>query len=51
MCWMISLAACWPPVTELSTALDKLQADTGPDVEIHVDAASGDHGQLCICLP
>ena len=31
----------YEPVAEIAAALDKLQADTGLDVDIHVDAASG----------
>ena len=31
----------YEPVKEISEALDKVQADTGVDVPIHVDAASG----------
>jgi glutamate decarboxylase len=31
----------YEPVLQLSQALDQLQADTGLDVDIHVDAASG----------
>lgn len=29
------------PVEEVAGALDKLAADSGPDIPLHVDAASG----------
>ena len=32
---------CYEPIADMCTALDKLQADTGVDVPVHVDAASG----------
>ncbi len=37
----VTYTGAYEPVAELSAALDKLQADTGLDVDIHVDAASG----------
>jgi glutamate decarboxylase len=37
----VTYTGAYEPVEELSGALDKLQADTGLDVDIHVDAASG----------
>jgi glutamate decarboxylase len=36
-----TLDGSYEPIQELSGALDKLQADTGLDIPIHVDAASG----------
>ena len=32
---------CYEPIAEICAALDQLQADTGLDVPVHVDAASG----------
>jgi glutamate decarboxylase len=37
----VTYTGTYEPVRELATALDRLQADTGLDVDIHVDAASG----------
>jgi len=37
----VTYTGAYEPVAELSAALDKLQADTGLDIDIHVDAASG----------
>jgi glutamate decarboxylase len=37
----VTYTGAYEPVAELAAALDKLQADTGLDVDIHVDAASG----------
>ncbi|MGO8872355.1 MAG: glutamate decarboxylase [Acidimicrobiales bacterium] len=37
----VTYTGSYEPVAELSAALDKLQADTGLDVDIHVDGASG----------
>jgi len=37
----VTYTGAYEPVADLATALDKLQADTGLDVDIHVDAASG----------
>jgi len=37
----LTYTGAYEPVAELSRALDKLHADTGLDVDIHVDAASG----------
>jgi glutamate decarboxylase len=37
----ITYTGAYEPVLELSQALDKLQEDTGLDVDIHVDGASG----------
>jgi glutamate decarboxylase len=37
----LTYTGVYEPVQELSEALDQLQADTGLDVDIHVDAASG----------
>jgi glutamate decarboxylase len=37
----VTYTGAYEPVAAMSQALDKLQADTGLDVDIHVDAASG----------
>jgi glutamate decarboxylase len=37
----VTYTGAYEPVAELSAALDQLQAGTGLDVDIHVDAASG----------
>ena len=37
----VTYTGAYEPVLELSKALDKLAADTGLDVDIHVDGASG----------
>jgi glutamate decarboxylase len=37
----VTYTGAYEPVFELSQALDKLQEDTGLDVDIHVDGASG----------
>src|SRR5580700_9429565 len=37
----VTYTGSYEPVLELSKALDKLQEDTGLDVDIHVDGASG----------
>jgi glutamate decarboxylase len=37
----VTYTGAYEPVQELSDALDKLHADTGLDIDIHVDAASG----------
>ena len=37
----VTYTGSYEPVLELSEALDKLQEDTGLDVDIHVDGASG----------
>ena len=37
----VTYTGAYEPVLELSDALDKLQEDTGLDVDIHVDGASG----------
>jgi glutamate decarboxylase len=37
----VTYTGAYEPVEELAKALDKLQADTGLDIDIHVDAASG----------
>jgi glutamate decarboxylase len=37
----VTYTGAYEPVQELSEALDKLHADTGLDIDIHVDAASG----------
>jgi glutamate decarboxylase len=37
----VTYTGAYEPVAELSNALDQLQADTGLDIDIHVDAASG----------
>ena len=37
----LTYTGAYEPVEELSAALDQLQADTGLDVDIHVDGASG----------
>ena len=37
----LTYTGAYEPVQELSEALDQLQADTGLDVDIHVDGASG----------
>jgi glutamate decarboxylase len=37
----VTFARQYEPVAEIAAALDKLQADTGLDIPIHVDAASG----------
>jgi glutamate decarboxylase len=37
----VTYTGAYEPVEELAKALDKLQADTGFDIDIHVDAASG----------
>ncbi|HEY4947858.1 MAG TPA: glutamate decarboxylase [Acidimicrobiales bacterium] len=37
----VTYTGSYEPVAELAAALDKLQADTGLDIDIHVDGASG----------
>src|SRR6266516_410733 len=37
----VTYTGAYEPVEEMSRALDQLQADTGLDVDIHVDGASG----------
>ena len=37
----VTYTGAYEPVEELSKALDELQADTGLDIDIHVDGASG----------
>jgi glutamate decarboxylase len=37
----VTFTCQYEPVAEIAAALDKLQADTGLDIPIHVDAASG----------
>jgi len=37
----VTYTGAYEPVLELSEALDRLQADTGLDIDIHVDGASG----------
>src|ERR1700741_493784 len=37
----VTYTGAYEPVEEMATALDKLQADTGLDLDIHVDGASG----------
>ncbi len=37
----VTYTGAYEPVQELSDALDRLQADTGLDVDLHVDGASG----------
>jgi len=37
----VTYTGVYEPVLELSQALDRLQADTGLDVDLHVDGASG----------
>ena len=37
----VTYTGSYEPVEEMAKALDKLQADTGLDVDIHVDGASG----------
>jgi glutamate decarboxylase len=37
----VTYTGAYEPVEAMSTALDKLQADTGLDIDIHVDGASG----------
>lgn len=37
----VTYTGAYEPVEALANALDKLQADTGLDIDIHVDAASG----------
>ncbi|MEE3928313.1 glutamate decarboxylase [Mycoplasmopsis ciconiae] len=37
----LTFTGAFEPIKELSDALDKLQQDTGLDVDMHVDAASG----------
>jgi glutamate decarboxylase len=37
----VTYTGSYEPVAELAAALDKLQAETGLDVDIHVDGASG----------
>lgn len=37
----VTFTCQYEPVAEIAAALDKLQADTGFDIPIHVDAASG----------
>jgi len=37
----VTYTGAYEPVAEMAAALDKLQADTGLDIDIHVDAASG----------
>jgi glutamate decarboxylase len=37
----VTYTGAYEPVAELAAALDQLQADTGLDIDIHVDGASG----------
>src|SRR5205807_4199996 len=37
----VTYTGAYEPVEAMSSALDKLQADTGLDIDIHVDGASG----------
>ena len=37
----VTYTGAYEPVEEMAKALDKLQADTGLDIDIHVDGASG----------
>src|SRR5260370_35883097 len=37
----VTYTGAYEPVEAISQALDKLQADTGLDIDIHVDGASG----------
>ena len=37
----VTYTGSYEPVLELAQALDKLQEDTGLDIDIHVDGASG----------
>ncbi|HET6792832.1 MAG TPA: aminomethyl-transferring glycine dehydrogenase subunit GcvPA, partial [Acidimicrobiales bacterium] len=37
----VTYTGAYEPVADMAAALDKLQADTGLDIDIHVDAASG----------
>lgn len=37
----VTYTGAYEPVTEIAAALDRIQADTGADVPIHVDGASG----------
>jgi glutamate decarboxylase len=37
----VTYTGCYEPVQEIAQALDQLQADTGLDIDIHVDGASG----------
>ncbi len=37
----VTYTGCYEPVKELADALDQLQADTGLDIDLHVDGASG----------
>ena len=37
----VTYTGAYEPVEEMANALDKLQADTGLDIDIHVDGASG----------
>jgi glutamate/tyrosine decarboxylase-like PLP-dependent enzyme len=37
----VTYTGAYEPVADMAAALDKLQAGTGRDVDIHVDAASG----------
>ena len=37
----VTYTGSYEPVLELSQALDKLQEETGLDIDIHVDGASG----------
>ncbi len=37
----VTYTGMYEPVTEIAAALDKIQADTGLDVKIHIDGASG----------
>ncbi|HEX3492375.1 MAG TPA: glutamate decarboxylase [Streptosporangiaceae bacterium] len=37
----VTYTGAYEPVAEMAAALDRLQADTGLDVDIHVDGASG----------
>ena len=37
----VTFTGAYEPVAELSSALDRMQDDTGLDVDVHVDAASG----------
>jgi glutamate decarboxylase len=37
----VTYTGAYEPVAELAAALDQLQADTGLDIDVHVDGASG----------
>ncbi|MBA3022003.1 glutamate decarboxylase [Propionicimonas sp.] len=37
----VTYTGCYEPVDQIAAALDRIQAETGLDVPIHVDAASG----------